>query len=96
MCTTPRDARLVELVARGFATRDQLLLMDEDEVGVMPKTRYRHVERTARLAYLAPDIVRAIVDGRQPKSLNARTLARLGSIPLSWAEQRAMLGFAAN
>ena len=48
-----------------------------------------------RLAYLAPDIVRAIVDGRQPRSLNARTLARLGSLPLSWSEQRAMLGFAA-
>lgn len=96
LSTTPRDGRLVELVARGFATRDQLLLMDEDEVGAMPKTQYRHMERTARLAYLAPDIVRAIVEGRQPKSLNARTLARLGSLPLSWAEQRAMLGFAAN
>ena len=45
--------------------------------------------------YLAPDIVRAIFDGHQPKSLNARTLARLGSLPLSWSEQRAMLGFAA-
>ena len=60
----------------------------------MPATQYRHLERTARLAYLAPDIVRAIVDGRQPKSLSARTLARLGSLPLSWSEQREMLGFA--
>ena len=93
--STPRDARLVELVARGFATRDQLLQLTQDEVEEMGKTQYRHVERTARLAYLAPDIVRAIIDGRQPKSLNARTLARLGSLPLSWSEQRAMLGFAA-
>ena len=93
--STPRDARLVELVARGFATRDQLLELSQRDVEEMGKTQYRHVERTARLAYLAPDIVRAIVDGRQPRSLNARTLARLGSLPLSWSEQRAMLGFAA-
>ena len=89
-----RDARLVELVARGFASRDQLLASTPDEVGGMPATQYRHLERTARLAYLAPDIVRAIVDGRQPKSLSARTLARLGSLPLSWSEQREKLGFA--
>ena len=94
--STPRDARLVELVARGFATRDKLLRLTQAEVGGMAKTQFRHVERTARLAYLAPDIVRAIMDARQPKSLNARTLARLGSLPLSWSEQRAMLGFAAT
>ncbi|MEO6388898.1 MAG: hypothetical protein ABIT16_01130 [Croceibacterium sp.] len=59
----------------------------------MPLTQHRHLERTARLAYFAPDIVRAIIDGRQPKKLTARELARLGSLPLSWTEQRAMLGF---
>ena len=93
--STPRDARLVELVAQGFATRHQLIELTQDEVGETAKTEYRHLERTARLAYLAPDIVRAIIDGRQPKLLDARTLARLGSLPLSWSEQRAMLGFAA-
>ena len=91
--TTPRDARLVELVARGFASRDQLLAMSDDDVGAMQTTQYRHLERTARLAYLAPDIVRAILDGRRPKALSARTLGRLGSLPLIWAEQRTMLGF---
>jgi len=93
---TPRDARLIELVARGFTARDQLLSIDKDELGAIPKTQYRNIERTARLACLAPDIVRAIVDGRQPKSLNAHTLARLGSLPLCWSQQRAMLGFSAN
>lgn len=91
--TTPRDARLVELVARAFASRDELLALAPDEVAAMPVTQHRHLERTARLAYLAPDIVRAIIDGRQPKKLTARELARLGSLPLSWTEQRVMLGF---
>lgn len=92
---TSRDARLLELIARGFAYRDRLQAMSEDEVSAMPTTQYRHLERTARLAYLAPDIVRSILDGRQPKTLNARMLVRLGSLPLSWSEQRTMLGFAA-
>ena len=89
----PRDARLIDLIARGFASRDQLLTLTPDELSAMPVTQHRHLERTARLAYLAPDIVRAIIDGGQPKKLTARELARLGSLPLSWTEQRAMLGF---
>jgi len=92
----PRDSRLVELVSRGFATRDQLAAMTPEEVNEMAKTKYRHLERTARLAYLAPDIVRAVIEGRRPKALNARTLARLGSLPLCWDEQRIILGFTAN
>lgn len=80
-------------MARGFASRDQLLAMSADELAAMPVTQHRHLERTARLAYLAPDIVRAIIDGRHPKVLTARTLARLGSLPMEWAEQRVILGF---
>ena len=49
--------------------------------------------RKAAAPRLAPDIVRAIIDGGQPKKLTARELARLGSLPLSWTQQRAMLGF---
>jgi hypothetical protein len=75
-----------------LSNRTYLGLAD-DELKVMPITQHRHLERTARLAYPAPDIVRAIVDGRHPKSLTARDLARLGSLPLSWSEQRTMLGF---
>lgn len=91
--STPRDARLVDLIARAFASRDELLTLTHQDVEAMPVTRLRHLERTARLAYLAPDIVRSIIDGRQPKTLTARGLARLGSLPLGWDEQRTMLGF---
>jgi site-specific DNA recombinase len=45
-----------------------------------------------RLAYLSPDITRAIVNGTQPARL---TLADLMSndIPLDWAAQRRNFGF---
>ena len=82
---------LVDLLARAFATREQLLAMDQQAVAAMAVRHRRHLERTARLSYLAPDIVRAIIDGRQPPNLSARNLVRMASLPLDWAAQRRAL-----
>ena len=46
-----------------------------------------------RLVTLAPDIVTAILDGRQPSSLPRQRLARATSLPIEWAAQRTALGF---
>jgi DNA invertase Pin-like site-specific DNA recombinase len=88
-----RDERLVDLVVRGFAAREQLIAMSESDVSAMPETVLRHIERTARLSYLCPRIVAAIFDGTQPRTLTARLLARMASLPLAWTEQRQALGF---
>ncbi|NVD45338.1 recombinase family protein [Qipengyuania atrilutea] len=45
-----------------------------------------------RLAFLAPDIQRAILDGRQPLHLNLEAFKKI-AIPLAWSEQRNILGF---
>jgi hypothetical protein len=50
------------------------------------------VSRCLPLAYLAPDIVEAILQGRQPVELTVLRLKRIG-LPLSWVEQRRLLGF---
>ena len=54
-------------------------------------------ERSARmglsLAFLAPDIIQAAVDGTLPRGLG---LSRLMDMPPSWADQRRALGFAPN
>jgi len=47
--------------------------------------------RLLPLSCLAPDIVEAILDGRQPKGL--RLAEMLGKGPLAWEEQRASWGF---
>lgn len=44
------------------------------------------------LAFLAPDLTLAILEGRQPVSLTAEGLKRLGALPLDWASQRTLLG----
>lgn len=91
---TPKDITLIQLIARGFAARDELLAMDADTARQLPVARQRHLERIARLAYLAPDIIRAILDGRQPRHMSARNLSRTHGLPNSWADQRAVLGIA--
>jgi len=45
------------------------------------------------LAFLAPDIVEAILRGRQPIKLTPEKLKRLRNLPKSWEEQRKLLGF---
>ena len=47
-----------------------------------------------RMTLLAPDIVEAILDGRQPRHLNLHTLrGRQDLLPRDWGEQRRLLGF---
>jgi hypothetical protein len=52
------------------------------------------ISRILPLAFLAPDIVAAILDGRQPVELTAYRLKRLRELPRLWSEQRCLLGFA--
>jgi hypothetical protein len=79
------DPRLVNLIARAHRARSDLF-------GDRASTRDRHIERLARLAYLAPDITRAILDGKQPAALTSRRLLKLPALPLAWADQRRLLG----
>ena len=53
------------------------------------------ISRRITLAFLAPDIVEAILEGRQPPELTAKRLKRL-RLPPSWEEQRQLLGFASR
>ncbi len=52
-----------------------------------------YVGRIMRLALLAPDIVEAIVEGREPSGLSLEKL--VCGLPMLWAEQRERFGFPA-
>jgi len=52
-----------------------------------------YVTRTLRLNYLAPDIVQAILDAREPSGLSLTQLTQ--PLPSLWKKQRTVLGFAA-
>lgn len=51
-----------------------------------------YVSSVMRLTALAPDIITAILNGRQPQALQLSSVIRT-SLPYCWEEQREMLGF---
>lgn len=52
-----------------------------------------YLRKLSSITFLAPDIQRAILEGRQPTGLTLRNLLAT-SLPLDWQRQREMLGFA--
>ncbi|MDP3747660.1 MAG: recombinase family protein [Phenylobacterium sp.] len=51
-----------------------------------------YLRKMAGLAFLAPDIQRSMLEGRQPAGLTGQQLMQQG-VPLAWADQRERLGF---
>jgi hypothetical protein len=64
---------------------------DTEQIASHFKLNDAHVRRLLRFCYLAPDIMEAIVEGRQPRSLTVKRL--LKEIPRAWPDQRAAFGF---
>lgn len=71
-----------------FATPEKMLSEIANEAGADAGD----VTRQMRLAFLAPDIVMEILEGKVPPTITAETLRRLHHLPASWAEQRRLLG----
>jgi hypothetical protein len=81
---------LLKAVARAWRWREALVRGEAKTVAdLAEKEGYteRYVRCTIQLAFLAPDLLAAIVAGRQPRCLELKSL-RDGIIPLSWAAQR--------
>lgn len=70
--------------------------MDKQDLNISQLARKenisdRYVSRILRLNYLAPDIVTAILDGRQPRDLKLQDLISK-TIPDLWEEQKSLFG----
>lgn len=83
------DPALVKLIVRAEQAHRTLV----DGGSSIARLERNELARYARLYTLAPDIVSAIVEGRQPRSLSARKLLRTPELPMDWREQRTVLGF---
>jgi hypothetical protein len=74
------DLPLLDATARAYRWSNDLLAGRARSIGEIARREHltaRHVRRVMRLAFLAPRIVEAIVEGRQPASL---LLSRLDSV----------------
>ena len=50
-----------------------------------------HMYRVMRLTLLTPDIIEAVLNGTQPRTLTLQNVVR--GFPVSWQEQRKVFGF---
>ena len=88
------DSAITRAVARAFRWRRQLESgrhTSINELAKADKIDRGYVSKVLRLTLLAPDIVEAILAGRQPVGLKLANL--LEPFPVEWGEQRrAFLG----
>ena len=94
---TPPDASLVGLLIRAHSLARRLATnpgSNLEDVGAQESMGAPYAARLMRVNFLAPDIVVAILCGRQPVGLTARKLLADTRLPLEWSEQRTALGFA--
>ena len=89
----PPDPTLIRLIARARLWHDQLL-QDGCTIAELAKRQAinsSYLTRVLRLAFLAPEVVTAILNGTQPVGVNAERLVRASRLPMSWREQGEVL-----
>jgi site-specific DNA recombinase len=88
-------ASLIKAVARAHPWPEKIIrgeLTSLQSIAQLAGLDEHYAGRILNCSFLAPDIVEAILVGRQPADLTVQKLLRC--LPLAWAEQRQRLGFA--
>jgi site-specific DNA recombinase len=88
-------ATLVSSIARARRWLDELMADPSasiERIAQREGCSVRKVNMTISLAFLAPDLVRAAIDGRLPHGMG---VSRLCELPAEWLRQHRMLGFSA-
>jgi DNA invertase Pin-like site-specific DNA recombinase len=92
----PPSTPLARLVAKAHRLGAALTLGEVSDLHALARREgvgRTYLIRVLRLAYLAPDIVEAILAGREPDGLTVNALMKAIQLPLAWDEQRRLLGF---
>jgi ParB-like chromosome segregation protein Spo0J len=91
--TSRCDPALVKAIARGRAWFEELAtgrVRSLHDLAKRDGVSRRYIRRLVSLAFLSPQLVEAILQGRQPILLTATRLTDL-DLPLDWAEQHRLL-----
>ena len=85
------DQALIANVARAHLWLDRLKAGEDfDEIAVSEQTTRKRVQQTVEFAFLAPDIVRDIIAGKQSVGLTS-TWCMTHQIPAKWHAQRELI-----
>ena len=96
MAPVPRDEPLVKAVARAYSWFEDIRMRrvnDLSELAVREQLTRSYVQAHLPLAFLAPSIMGAILEGRQPADLSLKQLMYRTDLAVSWTTQRQQLGF---
>jgi len=91
-----RRARLVSAISRGRRWLEEVVsgsVTDVQQIAARQKCSVRQVNMTISLAFLAPDLVRAAVEGQLPRGIGVE---RLRDAPAEWNQQFEALGLNPN
>ena len=92
----PLDIKMVNGLVKAHDWLNQLTSGKVCSVGEIAKNEgvvNSHITRTIYRAFLAPDIVQAILNGSQPIHLTSDFIKRHSPLPIDWDEQRKLLRF---
>ena len=88
------DPSLVKVLVKALDLRDKLLAGRGASIELIAgreNVNSSYATRLLRLAFLSPEIVRQILDGRHPPTLTARRLLLDTRLPLVWNDQLAVM-----
>jgi hypothetical protein len=90
-----RRAALLKSIARGRAWLDEIISnrATVETIAARQKCSVRHINMTISLAFIAPGLVKAIIDGRLPRGIG---VAAVRDLPAEWSLQFERLGLAQN
>jgi site-specific DNA recombinase len=89
-------ALLIASIARGRRWLEELVAhptANAESIATREGCSVRKVNMTISLAFLAPNLVKAAIDGRLPHGMG---VARLADLPAEWSRQHQMLGLPAR
>ncbi len=89
-------ATLVASISRGRTWLDEMAADPKattDSIAKRERCSPRKINKTISLAFLAPDLVKAAIEGTLPHGMG---VARLFDLPAEWSRQRHVLGLAAQ
>jgi site-specific DNA recombinase len=93
-CHSPKcDPALIKAIARGRLWFEELATgraRSLHELATREGISRRYIRRLVNLAFLSPQLVEAILQGRHPVALTTKRLTEL-DLPLDWSEQRKLL-----
>ena len=93
---TLKDQRLIEHISKAYQWLTLITsgkAQSIKEIAEAEHLNQSHVTRMVNKAFLAPDIIRAILNGSQPAQLTLKHLKQLRTLPNDWNMQESLLGF---